>query len=731
MNKPTIVLMLAIGGAALGGAALAKGKAKTGLPDTPKKPVVDTYHGVTVTDDYRWLESGNEAAVKEWSAAENQVARAYLDSTPGLQEMRDRLRSLLTDRPPGYLDPQWRKGVLFARKYDRQKQQPLLVVFGADDMSGERALVDPNAIDPTGGTAIDWYVPSLDAKLVAVSLSQGGSEDGTLHVYDVATGKELGDVVPRVQYGTGGGSVGWSADGGGFYYTRYPHDGERPAADLNFFQQVWFHKIGSKPESDIYVTGKDYPRIAEIKLASTEDGKWTLASVANGDGGEFYHQLMGPGTKGKWVQLTQFSDAIVDAHFGRDDALYLLSHKDAPRGKVLRMPLATPSLAKAKVVIAEGTDTIEGFEPAKSKVYVVYNTGGPTEIRAFDTAGKGAGTAPAMPVSSIAVLARLDGDRIIYRNDGYLQPATWARWTAGAERAEPAAVKSGGADFSDAEVVRETATSKDGTKIPLNIIRRKGTKLDGKNPTVLYGYGGYGVSLAPAFDPTLRLWLDMGGVYVIANLRGGGEFGEEWHKAGALTRKQNVFDDFLACAQHLIDTKVTSPAKLAIEGGSNGGLLMGAALTQRPELFRAVVAHVGIFDMLRVENDDNGAFNVTEFGTVKDEAQFKALFAYSPYHNVKDKTAYPAILFNTGANDPRVNPYHSRKMVARLQAATSSKHPILLRTTDKSGHGIGSSLDELVALVADTDAFLARELGMKLPKGAKGKPGKTEKKATK
>jgi prolyl oligopeptidase len=263
------------------------------------------------------------------------------------------------------------------------------------------------------------------------------------------------------------------------------------------------------------------------------------------------------------------------------------------------------------------------------------------------------------------------------------------------------------------EVVREFATSRDGTKVPLNILRRKGTKLDGKNPTLLYAYGGYGINLTPNFNLNRRVWLDQGGVYVVANLRGGGEFGEEWHKAGNLTRKQNVFDDFAAAAQYLIQTKYTQPEKLAVEGASNGGLLMGAFLTQHPELPRAVVSHVGIYDSLRTELEPNGEFNITEFGTVKDREQFLALYAYSPFHRVVDGAKYPAVLLLTGDNDGRVNPFHSRKMTARLQAANKSKHPVMLRTTAKAGHGMGTSLDERIAEGADVFAFLFDQLGMK------------------
>jgi prolyl oligopeptidase len=311
--------------------------------------------------------------------------------------------------------------------------------------------------------------------------------------------------------------------------------------------------------------------------------------------------------------------------------------------------------------------------------------------------------------------ARLKGDEILFGSVSYLETYTWYRFnpaTNSVTKTQLAGTTS--VNFADAQVVRDFAVSKDGTKIPINILSRKGTKLDGNNPTILYGYGGYGVNMTPSFRRRNRLWLDAGGVYVEANLRGGSEYGEEWHSAGKLTKKQNVFDDFAACARHLIEKKYTSPSRLAIEGGSNGGLLMGAALTQHPELFRAVVSYAGWYDMLRVELSPNGAFNVPELGTVKDAEQFRALYAYSPYHRVKDDTAYPAVLFITGDNDGRVDPMHSRKMAARLQAATGSKHPVLLRTSSDTGHGAGSSLAARIAQESEVFAFLFDQLKMNL-----------------
>jgi prolyl oligopeptidase len=310
------------------------------------------------------------------------------------------------------------------------------------------------------------------------------------------------------------------------------------------------------------------------------------------------------------------------------------------------------------------------------------------------------------------MIATEDG-ALLFRDTSYTEPATWFQCAKdGTEPTKTALRSTSPVSFADIEVTREFAASKDGTKIPLNILCRKGTKRNGQNPTLLYSYGGYGISMSPNFDFTRRLWFDRGGVYVVANIRGGGEFGEEWHKAGNLTKKQNVFDDFAATAEYLINEKYTRPEKLAIQGGSNGGLLMGAMITQHPDLFRAVVSSVGIYDMLRVELAPNGAFNVTEFGTVKNPEQFKALYAYSPYHHVVDGTKYPAVLMMTGANDGRVAPYHSRKMTARLLAANKSQNPILLRTSSSAGHGIGTALSERIKQLADIYSFLFAQLGM-------------------
>ncbi|MCI0329665.1 MAG: prolyl oligopeptidase family serine peptidase [candidate division Zixibacteria bacterium] len=681
-------------------------------PATPKKPVTDTYQGVLVAEDYRWLEDYKNPEVRNWSEAQNQLTRAFLDKLPGREQIQKRLKGIYGAQSASYFGLQYRRGTLFALKFQPPKEQPFLVTLAsADDPASEQVVVNPNTLNPKGTTAIDFYSPSLDGKLVAVSLSEGGSEDGTVHVYEVSSGKELSDIIPRVNYPTAGGDVAWNPDGSGFYYTRYPQGSERSKEDINFYQQVWFHKLGTPAGEDVYVIGKEFPRIAEIQLETTDDGGYLLVTVSNGDGGEYAHYLLDP--SGKWTEITRFADWITRASLGPDGALSMLSLKDSPRGKILRLPLENPVLEKASVFIAEDAElVIEHFVPTANRLYVIDQVGGPSEIRVFDHEGKLLSPVELAPVSSVGQVLRMGGDEVLISSSTYLTPTAWYQFnppTAVARRT--ALFETSPADFSDCEVVREFATSKDGAKVPVNIIRLKGTKLNGKNPTLLTGYGGYGISLRPNFSNARRVWLEQGGVWVIANLRGGGEYGEAWHKAGNLTKKQNVFDDFAACAQYLIKAGYTNPAKLVIEGGSNGGLLMGAALTQHPDLFAAVVSHVGVYDMLRVELDPNGAFNVTEFGTVKDPEQFKALYAYSPYHHVKDKTAYPAVFLLTGENDGRVNPANSRKMAARLQAATGSKHPILLWTS-RSGHGIGSSLSEKISRSADVFAFMFDQLGV-------------------
>ncbi|WP_404372080.1 prolyl oligopeptidase family protein [Corallococcus coralloides] len=691
----------------------AAGKAPAKPAAAEKKPVEATYHGTTVTDPYQWMESATDPQVQQWTDAQNAYTRAYLDKLPGREPLRQRITELLSWKSPSYGGLDEQGGTLLGLKFQPPKQQPTLIVVGSlDDTSKERVLVDPTVVDTSGKTTIDWFQLSHDGKKVAVSMSKGGTESGDVTVWDVASAKAMpNERVPRVNGGTAGGSLAWNAQGTGFFYTRYPRGEERPPVDREVYQQVYFHALGTPTEKDTYALGKDFPRIAMTDLESSDDGQYTFARVANGDGGEFDLYLHGP--KGTWTQVAKYADKVVAARFGSDGAAYLLSRKDASRGKVLRLPLATPTLDKATVVVPEDKATVQAVVPTKSRLYLLEQLGGPSQLRMVDLTGKELGLVPTLPVSAVGGLVRQGADDLLIVNGSFTQPAAWFRYSAADNKlTKTALARTAPIDMSDVEVVRTEATSKDGTKVPLTILKKKGTKLNGNNPTLLTGYGGFNVSINPGYSPLTGMWLEQGGVFAVANLRGGSEFGEEWHKAGSLTNKQNVFDDFYACAKLLVAQKYTQPKKLAIQGGSNGGLLMGAALTQHPEQYGAVVARVGIYDMLRTELTPNGQFNVTEYGSVKDPEQFKALYGYSPVHRVKDGTKYPPVLFTSGANDPRVDPFHSRKMVARMQAASASPKPILLRANAETGHGMGTPLSARIEEEVDVYSFVFNELGM-------------------
>ncbi len=692
-------------------------------PVTPIDHVVDTYHGVKVADPYRWLEKADDPKVKEWSHAQNERARGYLDALPFRQAMFDRLMKQAAATSSSYFGLQVVGDQVFARYDQPPKQQQMIAVLGRDlDPAHARVIVDPNTLDPKGSTAIDWFVPSPNGKLVAVSMSQNGSEDGSVHVFEVATAKELADVIPRVQFPTAGGSLAWHADSKGFWYTRYPGP-DRPAAEQHFFQKVYSHNLGEDPARDTTVLGKDFPKIAEIALDGHQNPKYVVISVANGDGGQYEHYILEQ--SGRVTQIDRFEDKVVAGAMGPDDSVYLVSREGAPRGKILKLSVNDLNLAHAKVIVPASDAVIEsggefGGSPitvTAQALYVRELVGGPSRVAIFDTSGKSLGNLPLPDLAAVHEVNAIGDGTLVYSIATYLRPPYFSRYNPSTHTAtETKLAQTSPVSFADAEVVRDYATSKDGTKVPLNILRRKATKLDSTNPVLLYAYGGYAAVEAPRFaGPSTRLWLDAGGVYVVANLRGGGEYGEEWHAAGALTHKQNVFDDFAASARYLISQHYTTPEHLAILGGSNGGLLMGAELTQHPEMFRAVASLVGIYDMIRVELDPNGAFNTTEFGSTADAEQFKALLAYSPYHHVVQHTRYPAVFMATGENDGRVNPMHSRKMIAQLQAASASDMPVLLTIESRAGHGIGSALSVRIAQYTDVYSFLFDQLGMQYP----------------
>src|SRR5438105_3906648 len=391
---------------------------------TAKKPVTDEYQGVKVEDDYQWLEKDDDPEVKAWSDDQNQRTRAYIDKLPDRAKIEKQLAEWYAKTSPSYSGLVSRPGILFAMKFQPPKQQQMLVTLAsANDLKSEKMVLDPNALDAKGTTAIDWFVPSRDGKYVAISVSQGGSEDGTLHIYETATGKALPDSIAHVQYPTAGGSAAWNEDGTGIYYTRFPRKGERPEADLNFYQQVYFHKLGTADTEDTYAIGKDFPRIAEVKLEASRDGKYILATVANGDGGDFSHYLLGP--DGNWKQLTQFSDQIKAAHLGRDSALYLLSRADAPHGKILRFPLDKPELANATVIVPASDAVIQSFEATADTLYVDDLLGGPSQIRRFGLDGKDEAIISIPKISSVTEMLALEDESLLLRDVSYTQPAAW------------------------------------------------------------------------------------------------------------------------------------------------------------------------------------------------------------------------------------------------------------------------------------------------------------------
>jgi prolyl oligopeptidase len=695
------------------------------LPQARVETVKDTFHGIEVPDPYRWLENWDNPAVQDWSNQQNAYARNYLDNLSGVDAIRRDVTEIMSNASISYKGLKYAGGKIFAIKYQPPLNQPLMVTLeSADSPETEHVILNLNDFDKSGETSIDWYEPSPDGSIVGVSLSKGGSEKGDLYLFDVKSGKSVDVIIEHVNNGTAGGDMVWLADGSGFYYTRYPRHGERPDEDLEFYLQVWFHQLGTQGSYDTYSLGQDFPRIAEIRFETNYKTGGILAHMQYGDSGRLMHFFLEPGRE--WRQLTSYEDQIAEVHIGPDNNLFFLSQKDAPRGKILRLSADAGSIAEAETIIPEDQNTIAsnfwfGIEMAVTDnlIYLQYQLGGPMEIRVFDHDGNAKLKPKILPVSSILGVVPLHGDQILYKNVSYLKPAAWYHFDP--ETGESNATKlaeTSNVDFRGIEVLREFAVSKDGTRIPLNILRPKGIRLDGNNPVLITAYGGYGISRTPVFYAINDVWLGQGGVYVVANIRGGGEFGEAWHRAGMLTKKQNCFDDFAAAMQFMIDTGYTKPEKLAIIGGSNGGLLMGAIITQHPDLFRVAVSRVGVYDMIRVELTPNGAFNIPEYGTVKDPDQFRALLAYSPYHNVQDGVKYPSLMFMTGANDPRVDPMHSRKFTARLQAATTSDSPIILRTSATTGHGGGTPLATLIEEYVDQYAFLFNELGVEYKTGA-------------
>lgn len=683
------------------------------IPATRREPATSTYHGVEVTEDYRWLEERTDETVA-WTRAQNALTREHLDAIPEWPQIAERVATVLRAESTGYSRLRHGGSTFVALKSQPPRQQPFLVAFTDLGLGDERVLLDPNELDESGSTAIDFHVLSPDGTKVAVSLSQNGTEDGTVHVYDVATGETIGEPLPFVNSGVAGGSLAWKADGTGFWCTHHAPPDQVAEGEFGFFQDVAFHDLASG-RTEVELTGVFADnRIAESFLSTSPDGRWVQDFVQRGDGNEWQLFVRPQDGSQPWRLVIELDEGVVDARVGNDDQLYLLCTKGTPHGQLVRRPIGG---GPTEVLVPHSELTIEGFGLTAGQLWVVDLDGGPSGLRRFDLDGNPLPGLDLPPVCALEGLTRFGpgmfsdlvtvGERTVaFSLTTYTTPRTWWVVDEDGTRHPTALDTRTPVDLSAYDVKRVFATSKDGTQVPISLISAPGTEPGA--PTLLTAYGGYGLSLKPWFSPDDLVWLERGGVYAVANIRGGGEYGKGWHEGGRLTTKQNCFDDFIACADHLVETGVTTRGNLAILGGSNGGLLMGAVLTQRPDLAAAVVAMVPVMDSLRSELTPNGAFNTAEFGTVEIEDQFRALLAYSPYHHVVDGTAYPPVLLTAGEFDPRVEAWHAKKMTARLQAATTGG-PVLLRT-EAGGHGMGASLDEQVGQHTDIYAFLLHHL---------------------
>jgi prolyl oligopeptidase len=683
-------------------------------PESRRESTTNTYHDVVVADPYQWMEDWSSEEVKNWSTAQNAVAREFLDGLPKREEIAKNVEADISGDTVSYYSAQRIGDKAWFMKYAPPRQQPYLITIDADgNPDSERIVFDPETADESGSTSVEWFKVSPDGKLIGIALTVAGAEIADLHIIDLATGKRVDEILSRVNGPTAGGDMSWDADSSGFYYTRYPRDGEKSAENQNFYQQLWHRVLGTPLSEDKYEIGELFDRITEIRVVVHEESGKVLSATQYGDSGRFQHYLRE--TNGSWHRISDFDDELVQAVFIDADTLLFLSRKNAPRGQFVRMDISTlpetslsPSIPQQENAFASDFYGDPTFIVHGEHIYAKTLSGGPQELEVYDLQGQKQ-VSPKMEVSGVGQIIPWD-DGVMMRHYSYLSPNSWLLFD-GAKTSRHPLSSTSGVNFDGYKVIREFATSLDGTRVPVNIILGKGAKLDGKNPLLLTGYGGYGVSLSPGFNPTRKIWLEQGGIYAQANLRGGGEYGEDWHQQGMLAEKQNVFDDFHAVMRHLVTAKYTQEDKLVIEGGSNGGLLMGAMIAQHPQDFNATISHVGIYDSVRSELSPNGAFNIPEFGTVKDPALFTALYAYSPYHHVGEDS-YPAILFMTGENDGRVDPMHSRKMTAALQFANTSGKPVLLRTSGNTGHGAGTPLSEGISQQVDRLVFLFDSLGM-------------------
>ena len=699
---------------------LVQALAQNSPPAAPVREVTDAYFGTKVVDPYRWMENTKDPEFISWMKAQNDYTQAMLDRIPGRKELLARIKEL--DNAGTSVSAVQRAGDLYFY-YKVKPGDDNRKLYVRDGLEGtERLLFDPEKIT-TGGKhySIDYFTPSLDGKYVAYGISPGGSEESVMYVIETATGKQLSDQIDRAQFG----GPTWLPDGRSFYYNRLQKLGpDAKPTDKYLKSRIYRHMLGTNPDEDQAVLGVGVSPL--VTIADTEGpfityspaSKYVLGIVTQFVRNEImlYAAPLDAinGAKTPWQKITDFSDDVTGFDVRGDD-LYLLTHHGASRYKVIRTSVSKPDLAHADVIVPPSDAVVTNLGVAKDALYVQLLDGGIGRLLRVPFERGSKPQSIALPfdgtISALVTDPRLSG--VLLQLTSWTKSPLWFAYDPKTGKLTDTKLRPPSpVDFSQIESVEVKAKAPDGTMIPLSIIYKRGIKRDGSHPTLLTGYGSYGITLNPSFSPTFLAWLERGGVYAVAHVRGGGEYGEDWHEAGRKLTKLNTITDFIACAQYLIDEKYTTPAHLSGSGTSAGGILIGGAITQRPDLFAAALDRVGVSDNLRIELTPNGPPNVPEFGSVTTAEGFKGLYAMSAYHHVKSGTVYPAVMLTTGINDPRVDSWQAAKMAARLQSATTSGKPILLRVDYDAGHGFGSTKSQSDVQLADEMSFLFWRLGV-------------------
>ncbi len=676
-------------------------------PPARKGVQVDDYHGVKVADPYRWLEDLDSQETRNWVEAENRLTASFLSEIPARAKIRERLTKLWNYERFGVPFREG-KNYFYTRNSGLQNQGVLYTVTALDGQP--TLLLDPNTLSTDGTVALSGTAVSNDGKLLAYSLSASGSDWQEWKVRDVSTGKDLSDNLKWVKFS----GASWTADNLGFFYSRYDQPQGDSLKGTNYFQKLYYHKLGTPQSEDALIYQRPDQKDWLFGGNVTEDGRYLIISVFQGTDNKnrvYYKDLQAKDAP--VVKLLDDFDAAYNFLGNEGTVFWFQTDLKASRGKIIAIDISKPDRGNWQVLVPEAAEALQGVNVVNHMFVANYLKDAHTQVKIFNTNGKfvrevtfpGLGTAGGFG-------GHANDKETFYSYTGFTAPTTIYRYDM--VTGKSSIFRQPRADFNqeDYETKQVFYPSKDGTKVPMFITYKKGLKLDGNNPTYLYGYGGFNISLPPAFSVSNLVWMEMGGVYAQANLRGGSEYGEDWHQGGMKLKKQNVFDDFIAAAEWLIENKYTSTPKLAIGGGSNGGLLVGAVMTQRPDLIGAALPAVGVMDMLRFQKFTIGWAWVSDYGSSDNADEFKALYAYSPLHNIKPGKVYPATMVTTADHDDRVWPGHSFKFAAALQEAQAGAAPILIRIETKAGHGAGKPTSKVIEEVADKWAFLLRTLNM-------------------